>query len=157
MKNEKSTELVLRRATMEDARNLFNWRNDSETRKYSRNNKIIDWDGHLAWLSKSIGDVHNRKLYIAETVDGGLVGTVRADRCKDGAYEVSYTVAPEFRGKGMAKRMTVQFVREVIPKKRLVAHIQKGHIPSEGVAKALGLRPVSEKLLPGGVAMAEWR
>ncbi|KKW09365.1 MAG: GCN5-related N-acetyltransferase [Candidatus Kaiserbacteria bacterium GW2011_GWA2_49_19] len=158
MTDERSTEFVLRRATIEDAECLFNWRNDPETRKHSKNNGIINWDEHLAWLLKSVGNyARGRMLYIAETIDGRPVGTVRADICKDDSYEISYTVAPEFRGKGVAKRMVVQFVREIIPQKSLVAHIQKGHASSEGVAKALGLHPVSENPLQDGVVMTEWR
>ena len=135
--------LTLRKATIEDAQRLFAWRNDLETRAYSKSHDVLTWERHSAWLQKVL-NTKSSHLYIAEK-EGQPIGTVRGDTLPDGAIEISYTVAPEARGRGIAKPMVQQFVREILPPTtRLVAHVQKGHIPSERVAESLGLHPMSE-------------
>lgn len=129
--------VTLRPATIEDARLLFDWRNDEETRRNSINQEPVEWDGHVAWLERSLLSPA-RKLYIAQQ-DGMPVGTVRADLQEDGSYELSWTVAPEARGKGIGKTMVMQFVAEVLPDAALLATIQEGNTASEKIAAALGL------------------
>lgn len=137
-------QLTLRPATMEDARRLFEWRNDPLTRQNSRNTKEGVWEDHVAWLEKSLISP-TRKLYIAEE-NGTPVGTVRSDDDTDGYTELSYTTAPEARGQGYGKRMVVQFVEEQLKDKKLKAEIKKGgNEGSESIAHALGLRPTEER------------
>ncbi len=85
----------LRKATIEDARRLFEWRNDPVTRAVSVNQTPVDWHDHLAWLMQSL-DSPLREILIAE--DGVPLGTVRLD--KDIRTEVSITLAPAARGHG---------------------------------------------------------
>ena len=88
----------LRDAVLSDDRDLFRWRNDPETRVWSRDTSDVSWDEHLAWLKSTLRSP-NRRLLIAEN-ERGAVGTVRLDLL-DGAWEMSWTVAPEHRGKGV--------------------------------------------------------
>src|SRR3989344_6369332 len=132
-------QLHLRPASMDDAKALFAWRNDPETRRNSINTEPVAWEGHVAWLTKSL-EMPTRKLYVAE-VGGIPVGTVRADLLEGGEYELSWTVAPESRGKGFGKQMVLQFAREMLSGKRLLAEVKRGNIASEKIAQALGLSP----------------
>lgn len=75
------------------------WRNDPETRRWSRTTEQVDPEGHRAWLRRSLVN-ENRLLLVVED-DAGPVGTVRWDYDAD-VWEVSVTVAPERRGSGMA-------------------------------------------------------
>jgi RimJ/RimL family protein N-acetyltransferase len=93
----------VRCATQSDAERLFMWRNDPLTRASSRTTSAVGWDEHVAWLTKRLGRLRP-DLYIAE-VAGAAVGMVRID-----GDEVSYTVAPEHRGKGYATQM-LEWVR----------------------------------------------
>ncbi len=123
---------------MGDAKILFDWRNDPLTRENSHNTDEVPWENHVAWLEKSLVSP-TRTLYIAEA-EGVPVGTVRAD-LHNGARELSWTVAPEARGKGFGKAMVLQFVREILPGVRLIASVKKGNRASESIARALGLSP----------------
>jgi len=89
-----------RAASMEDARVLYEWRNDEETRRRSRNLEPIDWETHVAWLDRSIASPERRLLIVEH--DDQPVGTIRWDRMEAGRWEVSITVAPEERGKRMS-------------------------------------------------------
>lgn len=104
--------LDYRPATPEDAENLFRWRNDPITRAMSVNTQPIEWVDHVAWLDRRLAR-QNPNLYIV-VVDGDPVGTFRLD---DG--EVSYTIAPEFRGRGFAT-WTLSLVRNRFGPQRAV-------------------------------------
>lgn len=87
----------LRKATMDDARRLFDWHNDPATRAASVNRDPVAWEDHLAWLEASLANPL-REILIAE--DGVPLGTVRLD--KDVRTELSITLAPAARGHGLA-------------------------------------------------------
>lgn len=91
--------LTARAATEADASLLMKWRNDPETRRWSRTTEQVDPEGHRAWLRRSLAN-DNRLLLVVED-DAGPVGTVRWDYDAD-VWEVSVTVAPERRGTGLA-------------------------------------------------------
>ncbi|MFP5068821.1 GNAT family N-acetyltransferase [Pseudonocardia nantongensis] len=91
--------LHARPATLDDAELLLSWRNDPETRRWSRSTDEIDLDAHRRWLAGSL-DREDRRLLLVSDLDGP-VGTVRWDREESG-WEVSITVAPERRGSGLA-------------------------------------------------------
>lgn len=88
---------------MEDARTLWNWRNDPSTRAMSRNGGEIPYAAHVDWVQSSLGR-SERHLFIAHD-DHGDVGTVRWDRHAPHEWEVSITVAPERRGQGLGRSL----------------------------------------------------
>jgi RimJ/RimL family protein N-acetyltransferase len=85
-------------ATMDDAEPLFDWRNDPLTRAMSRNQDPVTWDSHVDWLTRRLSQP-SPHLYMA-FLDGRRIGTFRVD-----GDEISYTVAPEHRGKGLGEAM----------------------------------------------------
>ena len=141
---------------MDDAKRLFDWRSDALTMANSRDTSAPVWEKHVPWLEKSLQNPA-RKLLIAE-VDGTPVGTVRADEDEDGYTEVSYTVAPEARGKGYGTQMVVQFAKEQLSGKKLKAEILKeGNEASSKIAQALGLSPSEEHTAPDGRVFVVWK
>jgi len=143
----------LRLATIKDAKLLLAWRNDPLTREASRNSGEVPWENHVAWLEKSLL-MSERKLYIAEEA-GVPVGTVRADRLANGVQELSWTIAPEARGRGLAKEMVFLFVRKILPGESLLAVVKAGNTASEKIAEALGLHPASPDTALD--TLVEWR
>jgi len=96
--------MELRKVEFNDWEILLEWRNEIETRKNSHNTVMVDGNEHKQWLKQSLENV-NRHLYIAiENCEP--VGTVRAD-FDEGTkvYELSWTIGPNFRGKGIGKKM----------------------------------------------------
>ena len=120
---------------MDDAAILLRWRNDPETRAQSLDSNEIGRVDHLAWLRRILAD-DSCDLYIAELA-GAPVGTVRADRCER-VTELSWTVAPESRGKGIGEAMVALAVSQI--EGPLVARIKKGNQASMKIAEAVGLR-----------------
>ena len=95
----------VRPAVQDDAALLLAWRNDEVTRRASLSTTQVSESDHDAWLARSLDDP-TRLLLVAEE-DGRPVGTVRFDACQEspGVWEVSITVAPQSRGRGVAARV----------------------------------------------------
>src|SRR3989338_9841481 len=105
--------LRIRPSNKDDARLLFDWRNDKDTRAMSGSTAPLVWESHLEWFTKVLsGGFPGRSIYIIESEEGEQIGTVRSDERDDGRTEVSYTVAPQWRGRGLGKHMVLQFARE---------------------------------------------
>lgn len=130
--------LTFRNANIEDARLLFDWRNDPTTRLNSHSTAELVFDSHVSWLKATL-DNSMRRLFITEQ-DGQPVGTVRVDQEADGSVELSWTVAPEARGRGIASRMVQLAVDEVLVSCSVRAEVKTGNEASIKVAKAAGMQ-----------------
>lgn len=95
--------LMLRKAERLDAEMLLDWRNDPVTRQASHAGSIVEVRDHLNWLEKVFSD-NQCHLFVAEC-DGEPVGTIRANWESSGEWKLSWTTAPNARGKGVAKKM----------------------------------------------------
>lgn len=98
--------IVLRRASMEDAELLFKWKNDKETIKNSITKRGVTMEEHLNWLQRVIDNPY-RQLYILE-IDGEPVGQLRLDIEENLTAEISYGLGIEHRGKGFGKILLEQ-------------------------------------------------
>ncbi|MDA3970194.1 MAG: GNAT family N-acetyltransferase [Desulfobulbaceae bacterium] len=127
--------ITLRPATMRDADMLLDWRNDPETRKASYNTSEVTKNDHIAWLTKTL-DNSNRRLFVAEE-DGAPIGTVRAD-LSEGVWELSWTMAPYARGRGVAKRMVALLVQQITEPIR--AEVKAGNVASARIAEHAGMK-----------------
>lgn len=125
--------MLLRAATMADARRLWRWRNDPETRKNSLNEDAVPWEGHVRWLAGALTNPDIRLLVAEES--GTPVGTLRINH----GEEMSWTVAPEARGCGTGKDMVRQ---AAFP--GASAQIKASNFASQKVALNAGFRLVED-------------
>lgn len=137
-----SETLRLRPATAADAALLLAWRNDEATRLASHNTAAVEADAHVRWLDALLRDPA-RRLFIA-VEHGEPVGSVRADRDPDGdCHELSWTVAPAARGRGIGARMVRLLLSEVSGPVR--AEVKPGNAASVRIAEAAGLHFEAER------------
>ncbi len=122
--------MEIRPAQLSDAETLLRWRNDDLTRSMSKNADIVAWPDHLHWLTSRLAR-SEPNLFIAER-DGIAVGMFRVD---DG--EISYTVAPEARGKGYGLGMLRRAIELFGP---LRAEIFPRNVASIKIAERAGLK-----------------
>jgi RimJ/RimL family protein N-acetyltransferase len=128
----------LRPATFADAKLLFLWRNDPLTRRNSFCASRVKLSEHRKWLRSSLSNP-DRKIYIA--IEKNVpVGTVRGDFSQFG-YELSWTVAPEFRQRGFGRRIVQAAV--ALLGSPVFARIKEGNLPSEKIARAAGVRVIA--------------
>jgi UDP-2,4-diacetamido-2,4,6-trideoxy-beta-L-altropyranose hydrolase len=96
-------EIILREATMEDARQLFDWTNSADSLAASLETSTpIPWEEHLAWLSERLEDPGSI-IWIAQLEDIP-VGNVRLVNKTQG-LEVAIYVALGQRKSGHALTM----------------------------------------------------
>jgi RimJ/RimL family protein N-acetyltransferase len=126
--------LILRRAHQRDADLLRMWRNDPVTLQNSRRQAPMSWDTYWNEFTGYLADP-SCVVLIAE-LHGIPVGTVRFD--DHGHHrEISYTVAPQSRGRGYAKQM-VAMACSSLRDRAIRAEIRAGNIASIGVIQACG-------------------
>ena len=94
--------LRLRPAKISDARRLWSWANDPETRRASFTPGRIAWKDHLAWFRSKLASKAVR-IYIGVTPGARPLGQVRFEGDRPGRAVVSIVVAPAARGKGVGR------------------------------------------------------
>lgn len=132
--------MTLRKATIEDAKMLLEWRSDHLTREQSIQTGGIKFEDHLKWLEKTLTNP-DRELLVAFEADSP-VGTCRIDKESTNGqsiFELSWTIAPEARGKGMGKKMLGELIN--LPRlkgQKLKAVIRPDNIASIKMAEYFG-------------------
>jgi RimJ/RimL family protein N-acetyltransferase len=125
----------VRPATEADSALLLAWRNDPETRAWSRTTDPVAPADHQAWLERSLRNP-DRRLLVAEQ-DHKPVGTVRFDR--DGRHwEVSITVAPEARGRKLAVPILLAAERVLEPHVTVRACVHRDNAASRSLFRRAG-------------------
>ena len=96
--------IFLRSVISQDAPMLLRWRNDPETRRNSINTGEVTPEEHALWMNRVlVEDVY--KAYVA-SADDIPVGVVRLEfDFKEKTCDLSFTVAPERRGRGYGSAM----------------------------------------------------
>jgi RimJ/RimL family protein N-acetyltransferase len=99
--------IALRYATPADADRLLAWRNDPVTRAASQSTTPISREDHDRWMKFNVSEGYAEHVVLIAEMDEGTIGVVRFDANKKDVmeYEVSLTIAPEFRGQGLAKEV----------------------------------------------------
>jgi RimJ/RimL family protein N-acetyltransferase len=152
--------LAVRPAVMDDAKNVWLWRNDPETRRMSGNSAPISWSDHVTWFSAVLDDSERTLLIVtcgtsSKTVDGEPVAVVRFDmvsgengnRCM-----VSLNLSPDYRGHGLGRhvlRAACQSFFEETGQRALRAEIHPDNIASVRVFSSLGFLATGGPLTNG--------
>ena len=90
-------------ATEEDGRLIWAWRNDPAARRNSLNPGKIPLAHSLRWLKAKLADP--RCLILIARSGGKPVGQLRLDLVRPGAAQVSISVDPKSRGRGLGTLM----------------------------------------------------
>lgn len=128
--------LTTRAATPADSDRLLAWRNDPVTRRWSVNQDPVPQDVHRAWLAKALATRH---LLIAEEA-GTPVAVVRFDPSVPGEVEVSITLAPHARGRGLA-RPVLEAAHDHLTDTRVLARVHRDNTASRRLFASAGYRP----------------
>ncbi|KQC04393.1 MAG: hypothetical protein APR53_03345 [Methanoculleus sp. SDB] len=94
--------LTVRHARLSDETLILAWANDPETRRNSFTPDPISADTHRHWFRNRLRNLENCHFYIVENEEGIPVGQVRFEK-EDQAWEMSYSLAPEYRKRGLGR------------------------------------------------------
>lgn len=87
-----------RKATLEDAQQIFDWANEPAVRANSFQSEPISWDNHLQWYTQALQTpALSIRLYF---VDHMAAAQMRL-KTEDATATISYSVAPHLRGQGL--------------------------------------------------------
>jgi len=138
--------ILLRFAQQEDSDIVLRWRNDEQTRLNSFSTDLITKEEHETWFAKSLRNPRCN-IFIAVQEDGSRLGVVRFDR-RDKSAEISITVAPSCRGKGIGKQIIKRACVEYFQNfdcDNIIAKIKKTNVPSLKIFHDLGFITISEE------------
>lgn len=102
--HDRHSAITMRSVRAEDSDLVLAWANDPGTRRYAFSTGAISRDIHAGWFARRLAN-SDVVFLIAETPYGVALGQVRFELQADGRWEISYLVAPAFRGRGLARKM----------------------------------------------------
>jgi UDP-2,4-diacetamido-2,4,6-trideoxy-beta-L-altropyranose hydrolase len=126
--------MILRKATSDDALDMWVWRNDPVTREMSKSKDEVPRAAHLSWFASALNDPH-RTILIGE-VGGEKVGMVRFDH--GAGTEVSININPAHRSRGYGYALLLAATRAVPGE--LWAEIKDQNLASQRLFERVGFR-----------------
>lgn len=134
--------LTVRNAELVDESLLLEWANDAETRRNAFSSKPITLKEHRAWFRRRIRDFERCVLCIAETASAVPLGQIRFDKKSD-EWEISYSVARIFRGRGLGRSMLAAGIarfRQEKGQSLLVANVKPENMASRRIFEMLDFK-----------------
>ena len=125
--------ITIRRAKLSDRDQLLEWRNDLDTRIACRDQGLVSQQRHHEWFGKVLEDP-SRQLMMVE-FENQPAGMLRLDLGHQN--ELSWTVSPDFRGRGIGSAMVKLLTGSVDCE--VVAHVREENLASIRIAQTAGL------------------
>ncbi len=117
----KKYSIILRKFKITDSKEILNWRNDEKTIKNSLSKNRVKESNHYKWMISAIKNKTGNHYYIA-SINNKNIGVVIYELNKNNNFFVSINLNPNFRGKGMGKKLLLlsQKKREIKEKNNLL-------------------------------------
>ncbi|MCL6472861.1 MAG: GNAT family N-acetyltransferase [Firmicutes bacterium] len=138
-------ELRTRKANREDLMLLYGWANDPLTRKMSLNKGTVSLETYYKWFNIYLHD-DNILFLIVEGLDKeDWIPIAQVRLHADG--EISFSVAKDYRGKGLAARIiinAIEFAKSCFPVNCIVAKVKKDNLASIKSLERAGFNLIGE-------------
>ena len=133
---------ILRPATADDARKIFDWRNDPWIANLSATGPIESWDDHTRWFREALcSDRH--LLFVIRTDEGIEVGTVRLDKADESKGNITIYMLRDYTGHGLGVRVLKEACQNAFTEwtwlqsiHALIRQERQEHIAHDGSRKA---------------------
>ncbi|WP_226670467.1 UDP-2,4-diacetamido-2,4,6-trideoxy-beta-L-altropyranose hydrolase [Metabacillus litoralis] len=135
-------EYFLRKVKDEDIFDVFQLSNEDYVRKYSINQKKINWEDHKVWF-QSIKTSQNNVFYVVTDYSEKFLGQLRY-KIEDESGIVSISLGKSIAGKGLSKKLLKESL-ELIHKERnelknIIAYVSNDNIASKKLFEKVGFR-----------------
>lgn len=133
-------QVTIRMAVQADSDSILEISNDPKVRANSFRNDAITPEEHALWFDRHIRDP-KRPFYVLE-VDGRVAGQVRFEP-HGGEMRLSYSIAREFRGQGLATGLVAggcAAMRRQLGPLDVVATTLRDNLRSQRVLELVGFR-----------------
>jgi RimJ/RimL family protein N-acetyltransferase len=130
----------LRKATFNDWKILLDWRNDPITRENSFKTEEVSEQIHKLWFNDSLLNP-NRSIYILED-NFTSVGSIRSDLHWNNQSVLSWSIAPDQRGKGYGTKILEIYLQN--KKGKFIAEIKPRNIASIKMVEKNGFTKLTD-------------
>jgi len=139
-------ELSIRNATIDDSELYLQWRNDPVVRANAFNTNKITLEIHNNWYTKKINDYFSQFYLLHKNKEP--VGQVRFELNEiETEAEINYSIAHDFRGKGLALALMKKSVDTVFQEKKslnkLIAKVKRENVASNRVFDKLEFKKIN--------------
>lgn len=137
--------ITVRKATTDDMRIIWEWRNDPVTRAMFRESEPIPWSQHEKWFKSVMAD--SKRLLLMADANDEPCGIVRFDGVDDGRAEVSVNIAPKYRGFGVGSIALELATKEALARgwKNVLAMIKPENLTSRKAFSKAGYTWIGER------------
>jgi len=134
---------MLRKVKENDMEFLLSLANESEVRKNSMNQDVIDIETHKKWFLKKLTEIKNStsKMYIYEK-NKQKIGQIRLDK-KGIFFNIDISVIKINRGQGIAKAMLLELLKTV-NNINILAYVKNSNEASKSLFLSSGFKKVKE-------------
>ena len=136
-----SNDLCPRLVTADDEQLLFDWANDPLTRAQAFNTDDIPLATHRTWLETRLTNPDRYLLYVIENHAGVAVGQARFELNENQDWVISYSLAPDFRGQGLGKKLLSAALAKLngqYPCCAVIGHVKNVNLRSQAIFESLG-------------------
>ncbi|MCW7493162.1 GNAT family N-acetyltransferase [Leptospira sp. 2 VSF19] len=126
--------LVVRPATEDDCKLVFDWANEPEVRNASFHSEKIEWPEHTSWFLQKLKNPNS--LILIFEVDGSSAGQIRFDKNIDeDFFLISFLIDKKFRGNSLGKDLIAKGIDYLVTKMPTpllcVGFVKKDNIASQ--------------------------
>ena len=124
--------LHLRKAKIQDARDIFNLSNEKEVRKNSFNTQKINWNHHLKWFKEQLRSTNH--VFFVTVVSDKIIAQTRFNINSDTKEAlVNISLIKDLRGLGLSSVILDKSVRKILKERKNIRLI-KGHIKANNTS-----------------------
>jgi len=134
----------LRKAESEDSQDIFDWRNDPVTVKYSISGEV-KLEDHHQWYKRKIEDKETLFLVMTDSSDKRF-GMIRFDQKPEHSI-ININLSPSHRSLGLGKiglHKALKYYFDKYSQKPIIATVHKDNIPSQSLFSKFGFEKFSE-------------
>jgi UDP-2,4-diacetamido-2,4,6-trideoxy-beta-L-altropyranose hydrolase len=139
--------VTIRNACMSDADIIYKWQSDPNTRKYSHNAEVPQYEEHVNWLEKKLAEPASY-FYIIEH-DNKAAGVLRLDyqeNTQNNIYIISIYISPDHYQQGLGA-IALNYANLLFDKSELHAEILEDNVASKKLFVKTGYIKSSEQNL----------
>lgn len=136
--------LRLREVTMDDARDLYRWRMDDQSRGMFRSTEVVPYETHLEFMRRYFDPANTDRWFVVEEfgAPAGSIVLYDIDPARGEAEWGRLVIAPELRSRGLATRaleLLVAHARD-LGLRRLRCEVLEGNAHADRLYRKVGFR-----------------
>jgi spore coat polysaccharide biosynthesis predicted glycosyltransferase SpsG/RimJ/RimL family protein N-acetyltransferase len=129
----------LRKAKLEDIKEVFDLSNQEYVRRYSINKDKIEWKEHIKWFNSVLED-KNTVFYVVTDKNDSFLGQIRYKIIQNSAI-VSISLSDKLKGRGLSKNILHESIKMIFDEKQsvkeIIAFVSEDNIASKKMFEGL--------------------